>query len=296
MIKTILLIVGGFFLLGLVLLTLVSLLTSDRKTSNELWRLYLTELVIVGLIIGPALLGGIVFTLVMALMGLVALWEFYQVTMPNQSRLLRMSALIIAGVVFAGSYTFNSTEVLYQLTLFGVMILLIINIFLPTSGTASYHTALTSVGLIYPVLFLAHLPLIIQRPNGYVAIVFLYLTVELFDTFALLGGKLFGRHKIFPQLSPNKTYAGVLSGGLITMVSMSVLNMVIFNYAWMTFLGLMVVLIIATLLGDLVASKFKRNAGVKDYGQVLPGQGGVLDIYDSLIFASPIFYLIVAGG
>ncbi|MCB1117618.1 MAG: UvrD-helicase domain-containing protein [Chlamydiia bacterium] len=120
----------------------------------------------------------------------------------------------------------------------------------------------------------------------------LYLTVELFDTFALVSGKLFGRRKVFPCLSPNKTYSGVAGGTVMTLLCMTGLNVVIFEHSWDKLMRFVIFIIFATLAGDLVASKLKRDAGIKDFGNVLPGQGGVLDIYDSLIFASPLFYFI----
>ncbi|MCB0194965.1 MAG: phosphatidate cytidylyltransferase [Anaerolineae bacterium] len=284
--------IGSLFLCGLLLLTLVTLFSSDQAASRLLWRLYLTEFLIVGLIIGPAMVGGIVFTLVITLIGLVALWEFYKAMMPNQLLMLKISGLAAGAVVFLGVYSFDAAAGLYQLVVLIAGVLLIIHIFLPVSVQMPGYTGLTFLGVIYPALFLAHLLLIAKRPNGLSSVVFLYLTVELFDTFALVSGKLFGRRKVFPRLSPNKTYSGVAGGTVMTLLCMTGLNVVIFEHSWDKLMRFVIFIIFATLAGDLVASKLKRDAGIKDFGNVLPGQGGVLDIYDSLIFASPLFYFI----
>ncbi len=110
------------------------------------------------------------------------------------------------------------------------------------------------------------------------------------DTFAYLGGSLFGKNKMIERVSPGKTWEGTIIGVLVTFGLSFLFNM-LFNlgdYTWQI-LGIMVP-ILAT-IGDLVESKLKREAGVKDSGNIMPGHGGVLDRFDSLIFVSPFVYV-----
>ncbi|MDP1802688.1 MAG: phosphatidate cytidylyltransferase [Bacteroidota bacterium] len=113
------------------------------------------------------------------------------------------------------------------------------------------------------------------------------------DTFAYLGGSLFGKHKMIERVSPGKTWEGTITGVLITFGLSFLFNDHIYKlegiYGW-TLIGIMVP-ILAT-IGDLVESKLKREAGIKDSGNIMPGHGGILDRFDSLIFVSPFIYVI----
>ncbi len=112
------------------------------------------------------------------------------------------------------------------------------------------------------------------------------------DTFAYLGGSLFGKHKMIERISPGKTWEGTLIGILLSFGASFSFNALILNtgnYLWPV-LGLLVP-VLAT-LGDLVESMLKRQAGVKDTGNIMPGHGGILDRFDSLIFVTP-FVLVI---
>jgi phosphatidate cytidylyltransferase len=152
------------------------------------------------------------------------------------------------------------------------------------------NIGITLLGILYPCVFLSHSILLEKMSNGFALIIFMYGISETFDAFAFLFGKLFGRKKIFPTLSPKKTYTGVFFGTFFALAMAMLLNRFVTKLPfWVAVVGA-IVLVIFTLLGDLAASKLKRDLGVKDFGNVLPKQGGVLDIYDSLIFVSPVFY------
>jgi len=109
------------------------------------------------------------------------------------------------------------------------------------------------------------------------------------DTFAYIGGSLFGKHKLIERVSPGKTWEGTLIGILITFgLSFTFNHLYQLNgYTW-PILG-MTIPVLAT-VGDLVESKLKREAGIKDSGNIIPGHGGILDRFDSLIFVSPFVY------
>jgi len=111
-----------------------------------------------------------------------------------------------------------------------------------------------------------------------------YLMVEIFDSFALFFGVMWGRTKAFPTLSPNKTVEGLFGGG-IALLTLSLITAAALGFPLLhTALTAMLVGVLAV-VGDLAASRHKRIAGVKDYPQVLPRQGGLLDSLDSWIAA-----------
>ena len=114
------------------------------------------------------------------------------------------------------------------------------------------------------------------------------------DSGAYFGGKAMGRHKLYPIVSPNKTWEGTISG-----LAASVLGAYIIHLLLLPDLSLQIVVIAALVggavaqVGDLVESAFKRACGVKDSGQILPGHGGMLDRLDGLLFSAPVFAVLL---
>ena len=155
--------------------------------------------------------------------------------------------------------------------------------------------AVVAFGPLYIGLCLGHLLLTRALPDGEFLIFGLFLITWAADTGAYYAGTSFGRHKLAPVISPNKTVEG-LAGGL-----MAALLAVFLARAW--FLPVLTVtdcvavaslLTFSGLLGDLAESAMKRGAGVKDSGGLIPGHGGMLDRLDSLLFTAPAFYYYVS--
>lgn len=119
----------------------------------------------------------------------------------------------------------------------------------------------------------------------------IFILIWVNDSFAYLVGKTLGRNKLYPSISPKKTIEGTLGGFVFTLLAayfMARYEPILDLTQWMI---LAAVIVIMGSLGDLLESKLKRQAGVKDSGAILPGHGGMLDRLDSLIFAAPFAYL-----
>jgi phosphatidate cytidylyltransferase len=126
-------------------------------------------------------------------------------------------------------------------------------------------------------------------------LLYFILITKISDMGAYAVGSLIGRHKMIPRISPNKTWEG-FGGAILASTAASVMfvhflgaQMVGMNLRHAIILG--VVLSLAAVIGDLIESLFKREAGVKDSGHLFPGIGGILDLLDSLLFNAPLMYL-----
>jgi phosphatidate cytidylyltransferase len=147
------------------------------------------------------------------------------------------------------------------------------------------------IGFLYIPLLL--LPLWYLRLDGYEWIFLLCLCVWSSDTFAYYIGSKYGKRKLYKEVSPNKTVEGALgsvAGGIIASVLFG--SFLIKETRIPTLLLIGAVLGAVTIVGDLVESMFKRDAGIKDSGTLIPGHGGVLDRIDSILFAAPTLYLL----
>ncbi len=114
------------------------------------------------------------------------------------------------------------------------------------------------------------------------------------DTFAYLIGKNFGKRKLMESISPNKTVEGFLGGMIGSLIASIIVFKFTSLYTLYIWIFLAVIVSILGTIGDLIQSKFKRKAGVKDSGTLMPGHGGLYDRLDSIIYASPFIYIFLA--
>ena len=132
---------------------------------------------------------------------------------------------------------------------------------------------------------------------GREAVLLLLVTIAISDTAQLYAGRLFGRHLLTPTISPKKTVEGAIGGfvgGTLAMVIIGRWWLPAIPSGWLVGLGLVVVAF--GMLGDLFESLLKRSAGVKDSSGLIPGHGGVLDRIDALLFAAPVYYILLRYG
>lgn len=135
--------------------------------------------------------------------------------------------------------------------------------------------------------------LIRDLPEGWFWIIILLSATWASDTFAYFTGRFLGKHKMAPLLSPKKTMEGAVGGVLGSVLLCYVFALWLPKFEVLPLLIIGFVIGMASLLGDLVESATKRQAGVKDSGQIIPGHGGVLDRFDSLLFTAPLVYYAV---
>ena len=139
-----------------------------------------------------------------------------------------------------------------------------------------------------------HLYWIRNSVNGLNAIIFIVVVTELNDVFQYLMGKFFGKRKITPHISPNKTLEGLIGGIFLTTILSNILGFFLLKTDFLINTILGIALGISGFFGDIFMSYLKRKTNVKDTGNLLPGHGGLLDRVDSLIFNAPLFFWILS--
>ena len=157
------------------------------------------------------------------------------------------------------------------------------------------RTAETQWGLMICVYCLSHVPALLTlhipgyQGRGALLVVFLMLFVQASDVFQYIWGNLLGRHKISPRVSPSKTVEGFVGGVLsATLLGAALWQITPFSPVGAGAMALLITLV--GFLGGLVMSAIKRDRGIKDWGQLLEGHGGMLDRLDSVCFSAPIFF------
>ena len=251
------------------------------------------------IVLGVAWLGGWPLAALSAIAGLLALHELYRVTRSLRPLVLAGYAGALAGLIGLQAGGIEWLGVGFALTI------VVAFAFAALAGTSSSSTAALAVtvfGVLWIVGGLAHLMLIRETAvdpagadRGQLAIFTVLIAVFVIDTVAYVVGRLVGRRKLVPRLSPGKTWEGFISGAVGGVFATWVANYregYLENWEAIV-LGLAIVL--AATLGDLLESMIKRDVGVKDTGRLLAGHGGVLDRIDSLLLAGPVaFYVLLA--
>ena len=150
--------------------------------------------------------------------------------------------------------------------------------------------SVTFLGILYVPFLMFHIAYLDK--TNYIWLIFIIAFGT--DTFAYIAGNVFGKTKLCPNVSPNKTVEGSM-GGIIGSIILTIIYSISFRLAPMWKLILLAILgsIIAQ-IGDLVASRIKRLCGIKDYGFIMPGHGGVLDRFDSIILTAPVIYYYIS--
>jgi phosphatidate cytidylyltransferase len=221
----------------------------------------------------------------------IGLAEFYA--------MYRIKGLFLFSGLFWGvgllTVFFLAPGLFLQMLLCAVLATMALRLFLKRDATGSISAVAVAVlGLIYmPGLMTFQLSLVKAGPAW---IVLLYASVWAADSMAYYIGKSIGKRKLYPEISPNKTVEGAtgsLIGGIVGAVLIKVTLLTHISFLNTVIVGLAIGF--STMIGDLVESMFKRDAGIKDSSHILPGHGGVLDKLDGVTFAGPVLYWLCLG-
>jgi phosphatidate cytidylyltransferase len=166
-----------------------------------------------------------------------------------------------------------------------------------TKKEISYRNDRSKLGmtiryLIFSLSFLVLIPFYKEEYHPYLILNILVL-IWVNDSFAFLVGKNFGKRKLFESVSPKKTIEGFIGGVTFSLVAAFIISNYVTIFSPLNWMIIAVIVSSVGTIGDLIESKFKRQANIKDSGNIMPGHGGMLDRLDSLLFVAPFVYLYI---
>lgn len=246
----------------------------------------------------------IVFNIAIMLLAAIGVWELFKATGIIKNKLMTAAGMILPICIpFVPHTKIEDFLTLIVMPYIGLMFVIL----LKTHDISTVeHLAMTVLfSLVVPVAFSTSIYM--REVHGWSGGIFYMLLglggAWLSDTGAYFSGYFFGKHKLAPIISPKKTVEGAI-GGIITCILGTLLFAHVFAWYWTNTLGLSpqinygyvfvlsTVASVAGIIGDLSASVIKRAHNVKDYGNLMPGHGGVMDRFDSVLFTMPLVYML----
>lgn len=242
-------------------------------------------------------IGGLIFSILLAIVALLCLYEFYKLA---EAKKILPNRLLGAIAVVLICYCYHNTPNLSLLTiLFFSFSLIILTIFTETfkqSSNPLVNVSTTFLGVMYVGLLFASMIALRQFDSFYGSNFTLTMLISVWvcDSFAYTFGKSWGRKKLIERLSPKKTIVGFLAGNVGAFLSIFILNyynIIQYNLSLSLILIMTIIVGVIGQWGDIAESMFKRDADLKDSGTLLLGHGGFLDRCDSLILTSPLMLI-----
>lgn len=250
-------------------------------------------LVVIGLAV--ILLGGPVLLLTLLFCSLVGMDEFYRaagvIDENGKCPAAAFAAYIGCGLYYLFMY-FKGAEL--SLPVLSLVICAVMACYVAEFSKMKADQAIAAgFGFIYVGVMLGFIYLIRAGKQGIIFVWLVFLTSWIADTCAYFTGRFLGRHKMAPVLSPKKTVEGAVGGIVGSALAGILFSLIVlkgnylFRVAFISAVGAVI-----SIFGDLAASAVKRDKGIKDYGTLIPGHGGILDRFDSVIFTAPVIYFL----
>jgi phosphatidate cytidylyltransferase len=248
--------------------------------------------------------GGYYYLALINIMILIGLWEFYK--MMEAKGLKPYKAMGIVSGLALSWYVFFQQGIYANLFLSVIFIgIMVLELARKEKGLAVYHISVTVFGVFYIGWLGSHLILLRELPHikgldyslGFSFVIVTFALTWCYDTGAYFVGSWLGKRKLFPSISPGKTLEGAIGGVLCSLVGILVARETIAPYLTIVqAVGLAIGASVVGQLGDLSESMIKRDVKIKDSSRTIPGHGGVLDRFDSLLFTAPLIYYVLKYG
>ncbi len=261
---------------------------------NNFVKRTLSGFIFIVLIIGSILLSQYTFAVVFVIVCGWAVREFHKMTNTNQVRVNLLLALVGGIILFTSAFLHASGII--SISLFYIYAIYIILVFVSELYSQKpnpiHNWAYFILGQVYIALPFSLLNFILFIDN-YQPIILLavFTTIWVNDTFAYLAGVSFGNHRLFERISPKKSWEGFVGGAIAALFSGYVFSLIIPEISLIHWLIFSEIIVIFGTFGDLIESLMKRTVHIKDSGSIIPGHGGLLDRFDSMLLAAPSIYI-----
>lgn len=259
---------------------------------RHLLRRSLSGIIYVLIFISAILLSKESYIVLVTICGFLCIREFTKmISLKNYAAYIFYAFVLFLMIQRQNSY---ATLLVLAVTLFSSLFL-VYQLFAKKQITFSNDRSKLGVTIryvIFSMCFLVLLPFHKNSFHPYLMISVLSI-IWINDSFAFLVGKNFGSRKLFPSVSPRKTVEGFLGGLTFSLLAAFLISKLNFDFSVLDWLVIGLIVSVIGTIGDLVESKFKRQAKIKDSGTIMPGHGGILDRLDSLLFAAPFVYLYI---
>lgn len=260
-----------------------------RNQGSDLGARILAALPAIAFAIFVVVQGGLVFTVALIALGAVCLHELYALL--ADVRPVRLAGFLgLAGMLLAAQYGDQFHVLLAAAAV--VPVLFALTVAAPGGRSGTLGMAATILGLYWVGLALAHAVLLRELPHGDGIVIDVLVGTFLGDTGAYLGGRLFGRRKLAPRISPNKTIEGLAIGFVTAIAAVWFAGLYQDWFSGLDALLLGVAVALAAPVGDLFESFIKRDVGTKDTGRLFGAHGGALDRLDAVFFTAVAGYYV----
>lgn len=255
--------------------------------------------IVVGAVAILLLAGTPVFPLVWSFFGSVGMTEYLRAFSLLGKLMYTIPSLLVTAGLPIGCYYLSMDKSMYFLlsVIMGYLLWLTVASVVWHKQTTVTHTAVVGFGTLYVALGFAAFPLLYHAGGNILLVLLVFIGAWVTDTFAYFTGVLLGRHHFAPELSPKKTLEGSIGGVVGCMLAFLVCGLCVahftdFSPRYLLLAACAVPISIVSQVGDLFMSKVKREHGIKDFGRIFPGHGGVLDRFDSVLAIAPLVLMI----
>jgi phosphatidate cytidylyltransferase len=272
--------------------------------NDSLGRRALAGAAFVLLVIGAAYLGGLVFLFFALAVVALALREFFNLVRVAGYAPYRNLGTVLGLALPSCAFLFGSQALAAASA--GVLLACLIATFARPGGRSVADSAVTALGVYYVGFLASHMVLLRESPSaagldydeGFAVVMAAFAATWCSDTGAYLLGRALGRHKLWPEVSPGKTWEGAVAGLAGAVGGLALVRRLLGGpFGWPEMVPLGIALGAIGLAGDLIESALKRSVGWKDTGAIMPGHGGALDRFDSFLFVAPaVYYYLIASG
>ncbi len=287
-------VVGALFLIGLILVLFAKGRNKKENHSRglgELWLRFICFLFIVPIFLIPAYIGSPFFNVIIVGMSIFFIKEFIFLAKIEYNKIYFSESIFFVFLILLATIIRNKLFFLC-IPVIVISVIMLTPVLLQQSHGAIKSMSITIIAVLY-FGWMFNFSVLLRNDFGFSGLFFICILATISDLASFWTGKYFGKKKLAPIISPNKTIAGAVGGIIITAVFGLILKYNLPMYSHLTCMAFGMIISLLAQVGDLSLSAIKRDMQVKDFGALLPGHGGMLDRFDSWTYTLPIMFFLL---